>query len=760
MSKIQKKPILKRLLLTKLIFSSLTILNTSLACSAGYIDDSGLNNTEEFNQFIIKYKENSRDSQLHDLLSKPVIIKNSFYSMSHIRKIATGGDVVRISQKINASDARYLMLRISESYDIEYIEVDSFLTAQLTPIDPGYYEQQSLHNPLSGVRANAAWDTGNGAGTIVAVLDTGYTLHPDLEDNILYEAGYNFVGEPSRFYINEYSKYAQEQGDQAISNILECGGSTTPPPSSPYGHGTMVSGVIAAIANNSKGGAGIAPGTKILPIRVLSRCGGRKSNIANAIIWASGGTVESVPENQFPADIINISFGGLGQCTPGLTMQRAINHAIKNGTSIVVSAGNNNSNVQDILPANCPGVITVAAINHSGLPDHYTNHGTLVDISAPGTVEMIPTPSLTSAAVSYNYSTGYGTSFSAALVSGALALLISHDPTLTPEQQKDILKKTARPFPIPPYFPIGAGMVDAATMTAGMLHKDNQLFNGIPWSIGVRAQWNRPDDTPTHPSIAWETVQSKYFDQIPYPEPRDYKIVVPEGIDILNIYQFGLAVTGSYNGVPNQGLYVQYDQMNPIQSYHLCQAQPLPEWEKRYRVCSILYPRAGTYYISRPLQDLSISNHQFVLATYGRGSSISNLLNEPFLYQGSTHLYTGAGNLTVRANETGESDPIRISRRSHLETAPTRAMVDYTIEPERIPGNYLSTPIVDLIAPDGTVYNLRSMEKQEAPPHTVDLSKHPVLGEWKLRISIPPAAPEKGYPEGQSGVLQRWGIVL
>src|SRR5690606_13324637 len=95
--------------------------------------------------------------------------------------------------------------------------------------------------------------------------------------------------------------------------------------------------------NNGVGMAGVAHNAKVLPVRVLGRCGGYTSDIADAIIWAAGGDVPGVPTNNTPAEIINLSLGGSSSCAS--ISQAAINQAVALGTTVVVAAGNSNSDV-------------------------------------------------------------------------------------------------------------------------------------------------------------------------------------------------------------------------------------------------------------------------------------------------------------------------------------------------------------------------------------------------------------------------------
>ena len=241
-------------------------------------------------------------------------------------------------------------------------------------------------------------------------------------------------------------------------------------------HGTHVAGTIAAATNNGKGVAGIAYDAKIQPIRVLAQCGGATSDIADAITWASGGTVSGVPANATPSKVINMSLGGQSSCST--TYQNAINGAINRGTTVVVAAGNSNANAANFTPANCSGVITVAASSREGNKAFYSNFGTRIDVSAPGgetrrgtdTPGTITTPengiwsTLNAGATTpggENYKPYQGTSMAAPHIAGLAALLVAKKPSLTPANVKDLIKTNARPLPGTCSGGCGAGLADA-----------------------------------------------------------------------------------------------------------------------------------------------------------------------------------------------------------------------------------------------------------------------------------------------------------
>src|SRR5690606_20344219 len=207
-------------------------------------------------------------------------------------------------------------------------------------LDTYFSQQWGFGTGSGGIRATQAWDTTSGAGAVVAVLDTGITSHSDLNANVL--PGYDFI---------------------SSSSVAGDGNGRDSDPSDPgdyYGgyasswHGTHVAGTVAALTNNAKGVAGTAYGAKIVPVRVLGRGGGYDSDIADAVVWASGGSVSGVPANANPAEAITLSLGGSGSC--GSAMQNAINGAVGRGSTIVIAAGNSNANTSGFSPANCSNV--------------------------------------------------------------------------------------------------------------------------------------------------------------------------------------------------------------------------------------------------------------------------------------------------------------------------------------------------------------------------------------------------------------------
>ena len=296
--------------------------------------------------------------------------------------------------------------------------------------------------------------------------------------------GYDFISDAARARDNNgRDSNAADQGDWRTAN--QCGTGVAAANSS--WHGTHVAGTIAAVTNNSTGVAGTAFNARIVPIRALGLCGGSSSDIADAIVWASGGTVSGVPANANPAEVINMSLGGNGTCSN--TYQNAINGAVSRGTTVVVAAGNSNANVANFTPASCANVISVASITSAGARSSFSNFGTTIDISGPGSAILSTLNSGTTTPGSASYASYNGTSMAAPHVAGVVALVQSVAPTaLTPAAVETLLKNTARALPGACSGGCGAGIVNAdAAVTAAINGGSgggggggNTLTNGTP----------------------------------------------------------------------------------------------------------------------------------------------------------------------------------------------------------------------------------------------------------------------------------------
>nr|WP_202510165.1 S8 family serine peptidase [Streptomyces sp. SID5643] len=380
------------------------------------------------------------------------------------RRLGTGAALVELGSDPTRASVSDVVAAYQADPQVAYVVPDRLnKPTAVTPNDTEYSKQWDLFESTAGMNVPAAWDTTTGSGVTVAVIDTGYVAHSDLAANIV--GGYDFISDTAVSVDgNGRDSNPADPGDWYNDN--ECGQGI--PASTSSWHGTHVAGTIAAATNNGKGVAGIAYGAKISPVRVLGKCGGYDSDIIDAITWASGGTVSGVPANTNVAKVINMSLGGGGACSSAT--QSAINGAVNRGTSVVVAAGNENTNASSSSPANCNNVITVAATNRAGSRASYSNYGTVVDISAPGGETRTSTANgilstLNSGSrtpSSENYAFYQGTSMATPHVAGLAALMKSANSALTPAQIESAIKANARALPGTCSGGCGAGLADAA----------------------------------------------------------------------------------------------------------------------------------------------------------------------------------------------------------------------------------------------------------------------------------------------------------
>ncbi|MET0505733.1 MAG: S8 family serine peptidase [Luteibacter sp.] len=432
------------------------------------------------------------------------------------RKLATGADLVRTSRALSRSEADALIRQIAADPAVKHVEpdvmmqkIDDIRATDVAPVvvdDTNYARYQWHFRPPTGTAekigsdttsyANRggsnvaeAWNLADGTGVTVAVLDTGITQHPDL-DLSLADAGYDFIsdGFVSGRATDARAPGGWDTGDWTTEDkyLLANGGCIDPSAGDVQEdsswHGTHVSGTVAELTNNATGMAGIAYKAKVLPVRVLGHCGGYTSDIADAIVWASGGHVDGVPDNTHPAQVINMSLGGGGSCADDAVTSDAIASAISRGTTVVVAAGNSGADAANYSPASCPGALTVASNGIAGKRAYYSNYGAKVALSAPGggiyaNDGTAGSPvqagfiwsainSGTHAPTTASYGGMAGTSQATPHVAGSVALILSATSaaglsTPTPAQIRALLTSTAKAFPGTPDKPIGSGILDA-----------------------------------------------------------------------------------------------------------------------------------------------------------------------------------------------------------------------------------------------------------------------------------------------------------
>ncbi|MBI5554485.1 MAG: S8 family serine peptidase [Elusimicrobia bacterium] len=305
---------------------------------------------------------------------------------------------------------------------VEYAEPVYIYSVATTPNDPYYNtsgtwgQQYDDQWGLKSIQAEKAWNISRGSfSVIVAVIDTGvdYT-HSDLSANIWTntdEIPGNDIDDDHNGYIDD------TMGWSFTTDSNE--------PMDTHGHGTHLSGIIAAIGNNNQGVTGVCWQAKIMPVKALTDSGaGASDKLAKAIKYAVDNG----------ARVINISWGGYGN---SVLIQDALTYAYNHNCVIVAAAGNNNTNAERFFPGNYSQAITVAACNASDQKASFSNYGNNVDVTAPGvdilSLKAKGTDMLHKEAniVGGEYYRASGTSMATPFVSGLAALIIASDRNLT-----------------------------------------------------------------------------------------------------------------------------------------------------------------------------------------------------------------------------------------------------------------------------------------------------------------------------------------
>ncbi|MGO4263752.1 S8 family serine peptidase [Lysobacter sp. TAB13] len=434
-------------------------------------------NAEGNNQFIVKYRSGSAPASspaamrasLDSAASRTALSsgKGGKPGLRALRQmILQGGRVVATDVPLNRADAAALMRQIAADPNVEFVQRDGVLRGLEIPNDSKFSSQWNLADTAAGLQAPTAWNTSNGSGVVVAVIDSGIYSHTDLNANVL--PGYDFISSVTGLPDADCSTMGMSLGCGAPED--GDGRDANPDDSAKIGHGTHVAGIVGALTNNGTGVAGVAYGAKILPIRVLGKQkAGTESDIFDAIVWASGGSVAGVPANANPAKVINLSLGAplKALCNDSPGWVSAINAAVANGAVVVAAGGNNNEDVATVTPAGCNNVISVAASNKSGSLASYSAAGATVDVTAPGGEQGLSAAGVPSTDAYNGIKSRVGTSVATPHVAGVAALILSAAPTKTPAQVEQILKSSARPIPLSKCSKgCGAGLVDAAAAVA------------------------------------------------------------------------------------------------------------------------------------------------------------------------------------------------------------------------------------------------------------------------------------------------------
>jgi serine protease len=389
-------------------FSALILLglsNGGQTKAESLIFGSQLNNVDyKSGEVIVKFKPDVSDCEIEAV--------SDFHQTEILEKSRDRFLKLKISESQTVED---LLKKYKDDPRIEYAEPNYIAKALSIPNDPYYKYQWNFKN----INLENAWEISQGAGAVVAVVDTGaayenyekYKQAPDLAGTS-FTNGYDFVENDTH-------------------------------PNDDNGHGTHIAGTIAQATNNNIGTAGIAPKASIMPIKVLDKNGsGNYFDIAQGIIWAA----------DHGADIINLSLGG---SFSSRYLEDACSYAYSKGATIAAAAGNDSKN-KIIYPAGYDDyVIAVGSVRFDEKRSSYSNTGSSLDLMAPGGDLRVDQNNdgygdgILQQSFKRNRPTRFayyfyqGTSMACAHISGVAALLASQGIN-TPQDIREALQTTAK----------------------------------------------------------------------------------------------------------------------------------------------------------------------------------------------------------------------------------------------------------------------------------------------------------------------------
>jgi subtilisin family serine protease len=348
------------------------------------VPDKNPKPTEKNDSFVITFNSNQ---------AKAEFIKQNNLSSEKVIQIGQSN-----SYKINSSKDG-----LNTSTPGSSVSPNVIYRASATPNDPLY----SLQWNLSKVSAPAGWDITKGLASVnVAVIDGGFALnHEDLIGKFDIANAYDYVH-------NDSSPNTGQDN----------------PSGAGVSHATIVSGLVGATTDNSKGVAGIGWNIGIIPIQALDDDGvGDTGSVASGIYRAvSGG-----------AKVINMS---LGSPSDDPVLKTAVDYAINNGVTVVAAAANDGCNCIE-YPANYPAVIAVGATDANDVRASFSNYGSNLDLVAPGSGTLRSTSYSAANPTSLYTTTAYGTSFSSPMVAGAAALIKSAKVNSSPNEISNFLAR-------------------------------------------------------------------------------------------------------------------------------------------------------------------------------------------------------------------------------------------------------------------------------------------------------------------------------
>jgi len=392
-----------------------------------------------------------------DGISDKEIFQAAYDNMTSAEKALYRSYKITLPEGVDVEQA---VAELKGDADVEYAQLNYLNKMYMVPNDPYYHSRASWaqgYDDLWGIKkmgCKDAWDISQGQGVVVAVIDSGidYT-HEDLATNIWVNPGEDINGN-GIIDDNDFNG-VDDDGNGFVDDIR--GWNFSDDNNSPddyYGHGTHCAGTIAAVGNNGIGVIGVAPKSKIMPVRIFPYA--YDDVCASAIKYAADNGAK-VLSNSWSSTMRNLT---------DPVVEDAIDYAYEKDCTIVFAAGNDDDDVAYYSPANYSKTITVAAIDHTDKKASFSNHGLLVDVAAPGVDILSLRAEGTdmygdgSHIVGEKYYRANGTSMACPHIAGVAALIKSAYPEFSNEDIAKVLRSSVSTLGLSSTY-FGSGIIDA-----------------------------------------------------------------------------------------------------------------------------------------------------------------------------------------------------------------------------------------------------------------------------------------------------------
>lgn len=472
-------------------------------------------NKFESNTIFVKIKDASSERIVYPNSNKEIGLNTDLKKIIDTYKISSIAAAFHTTEKTdarlkrvhtvsfpNATQREAIMSALRNLSFIDYVEAIPIYEMFLTPND---LNPQQWNLPK--INAAGAWDLSTGSNKVIAIVDDAVRLtHEDLAANIWnnpLEIAGNGIDDDGNGYVDDVHGYdvADDDSDPMVPVTAT---------NSEFTHGTHCSGIAAGVSNNGKGIASIGYNNKIMAVKCKE-----SADLGGSLPFAYSGLIYAIETH---ADVISMSWGGYYYSA---TYQLLFDVAYDAGIICVAAAGNSNTDIP-MYPASYDHVISVGATDQNDLRASFSNYGNTVDVSAPG-VDIYSTLAGSDNA----YGMLSGTSMACPLVSGLCALMLSYDPTLTPDELERCLKDNADNIDnANPAFlgKLGAGRINAyqtmlclQTTPTAEFRSDKQLvcpgqlvsytdMSALGSNTGVTWSWSFPGGVPSTSSLQNPTV--------------------------------------------------------------------------------------------------------------------------------------------------------------------------------------------------------------------------------------------------------------